>query len=625
MSNLWEDYLTGIKSNQPISEEMVDELKELSSQIEIPILQTSIENIAKEIEKANRAYWVDNNPIMSDSAYDALVEELRKLDPNHPMLSEIHDVHLDERKLDPPVKMMSLHKMYDLESIWQWARKLGLREVIVEPKYDGSSGCVFSGFRQMCTRGRLDISNKIPHIEFILAPNEQLPIQGEILISKSFFEEHLADEYRNPRNAVPGFLGRKNPNEVEGKGLTFLSYNAGHQWKIKVGDDAEFKKVLLEAQEGDWLLDGMVIKVADKAYREDLGFDNYGPRWAVAFKFKNPSVQTRVERITYSMGKTGALTPIAWFEPVDLDGVTITKAKAHNQGMIETMGLWPGCDVVVERAGAVIPQVARVLNPNKNLVPILSHCPFCNTPVKRERIHILCPNSECPELLANRLLTRIRRLGVEEIQLGTLSKLMKEFKAKTIFDLMQISKHDIANLEGMGRRSAEIIVTQLQKIIEPKTPVQLFRAFNVDGIGRSFAEIALARMSWSELFIMPERIFPRLDGIGPKNAAKWVAVREECRLFYKELLNAGFQFKVEDKVALKAEAKSFCLTGKLDQPRTHYQALIREAGHKVETSVKKGLDYLVQADPSSQSAKTKKAIKNGVQVISLEQMLELIK
>jgi DNA ligase (NAD+) len=554
----------------------------------------------------------------------------------------------------------------------------------IEPKLDGASvEVIYEGGRlvQASTRGDgetgEDITLNVRTIKSLplrIAHTGKLTIRGEVLIYRkgldtlnSEREKAGLEPFANPRNAAAGAVRMLDPREVARRPLRVLLYQIVEAREI--ADTQEKSLVWLENQglpthrrhvvvewEGvaaaivdvekarphyPFETDGAVIKVDSFRQQDILGMTSKFPKWAIAYKFAAERARTKLLDIVVQVGRTGVLTPVASLQPVELGGTTVTAASLHNADMIESLDVRVGDYVFIERAGEVIPQVmgvdleARQGHPRKFKMP--EKCPVCGTPVVRElrdsekpelgmEAATRCPNRQCPEQVKQRIFYFARRFAMDVDHLGTalVDQLVTRGIVRDVADLYSLDVATIAALERMGEKSAQNVVSSIQRSRE-RTLDRLLCGLGIPQIGqvaaRQLAEEAhtLERMlAWT-----PEEAREHVDairGFGPKMVESVVSFLndDEQRALMQKLVKLGVgRPQPRPEVAAEGPLKgmSFCVTGVLSRKREDVHAEIRAAGGEVHDGVKKNTTYLVAGDKTGKS-KLDQAKKYGTRVIT---------
>ena len=590
--------------------------------------------LAELISYHDKLYWENNAPEISDQEYDQLVEALRKLDPEHILVTRVNAVAVESSgKVHHKIPMLSLDKAYSLEELLEWAKKYARNQeemLLVEPKYDGISAS-FDG-KILSTRGDGEtgenISDKLPLIE-LEAPgytgNVDRPARGEIIIRNDDFiniYSHIQKKgggtYKNSRNAVAGIMGLKDIFEmqIQGAKLTLVDYNLISK-SVKLCDlAAQWENLKQSLAALPYPMDGIVLKIADKSYRESLGATAHHPRGEIAYKFTNSSAVTTLVGIEWSFGKN-CLTPVAQLAPVDLSGITIKRASLHNAQNLEDMQIMIGDTVTVERAGDVIPYITACVPGKERTSPWISDCPACKTALIRRGPELCCPNPDCPETLLCNLLASVRSFGIERLGEPTLRKLMEKFNIRFLHELLILTSADLLKIEGFQKRSADNLANELARSCNT-TEANIIAALNIPNVGMNIAALLLEKHSLSELRTLDADTLAAIPGIGPERAGAIVSTFINK---YDELEKLLSIVSCQQPEKVNADLPTICFTGKMPEKRSFYEKLAKERNLRPVDSVNASLSILVAADITGNSSKLTAARKYGVKILSLEEFL----
>jgi len=382
------------------------------------LTRLTADELAEQLEAFNEAYR-SGKPLIPDAEYDALVEHLRTVAPDHPYLKSVEpEVFSAKRQVRHPMPMLSTEKAYVVEGLRQFvarvhkkAAEMGIDavEFRVTPKLDGLAAR--DDGQALASRGDglfgYDITSAFD--KGVVAVGGRGEGLGEIVVSFSYFEEHLADAFEHPRNLVVGIVSSDTVNEAARQALAdgavrFVPYRSLPDWTGS-GEDllANVEELYAELTAVDYPTDGLVIEVVDERLREALGATSHHYRWQIAYKRRGDTAVTRVDAVTWQVGRTGVLTPVMEVVPVSLSGATIRRVTAHNAERVEKDGIGPGARIEIIRSGEVIPKIEQVLTPSEQ-VALPQRCPSCGTPLEREGPFLRCPNSAgCHDQLVQRL------------------------------------------------------------------------------------------------------------------------------------------------------------------------------------------------------------------------------
>lgn len=607
---------------------------------------TQIEKLEQKIEHHNKLYWEeDANIEISDEAYDLLVEKLRVLNPDSKIFKalEVQESTSTKGKYTHKKPMLSLDKFYSKDKAIAWMKKVSRstdEKFQFELKLDGISGKLEDG--NLATRGNGKIgenhTDKIPYLSYF-SDNFNTPFEnpllnciGEILITDTFFENNLKDDYKNSRNACAGLMGKKDPEYINGKGLTFVDYNWSHiTRRCTVNELKEnWDKWVKEFKGLGLPYDGLVIKVADKVHYESLGYTSKFPKGAIAFKFANKSAITKVKSITWQVGRTGRLTPVAELEPIDLAGVTISRATGHNFDFINEKGIVAGCDVVIERAGDVIPKIIEVVANSKSLTDEMINfydfvCPCCDSKVEKKGVDLICTNDTCPDRMIAHTVYMAKIIGIDELGAPTAEKLNKMFDIFDITDFYSMSYEDLVTLEGYGEKSARTLDDNIQNALKDINEIKFIASFGIENVGRTISDKMLTyAKNIPNLLNMSILELMSIDGIGEKIAQNFYDFKiSNCLQTTYEYYRDNICEPKKEHENVVESSGSVCFTGTGELGRKEYDVIAKEKGLTPTSSVNAKLTYLVTNDLESNSGKMKKARKGGVNIISYEAFMEM--
>ncbi|MEQ8768484.1 MAG: NAD-dependent DNA ligase LigA [Planctomycetota bacterium] len=591
------------------------------------------------------------------------------------------------------VPMLSLNNVTSAEELEEWAGQvasflsLEASELTfsAEPKMDGTAvEIVYEGgvLVEASTRGDgvrgENITENVKTIRSVplrlvgseIAVPARLEARGEIFIGRKDFEalnEQRSRDgeelYANPRNTAAGSLKQLDPKITANRPLAIYFYGVAEvpsEWSVETHWDLleELRQVglrtmasisgrgdisqildyhgrMLEQRDSlDFEIDGIVVKVDAHALQQRLGVRARSPRWAVAFKFPARQGTTRLEKIEVQVGRTGALTPVAHLEPVNIGGVVIRRASLHNQDEIDRKDVRVGDTVLVERAGDVIPHIVKVIAEKRpegaEHFKLPEECPECGHQVHFDPDEVVtrCVNIRCPAQRKARLehFVSRRAMDIEGFGPKLIERLMEKGRLEGIGDIYRLDLSDLTELEGMGEKSSKNV---LQGIEDSKSTSlsRLVFALGIRHVGEVTAEILAGEFgSLEALSKVSEEDLEAVDEIGPKVARSVVEffADQDNQRTIQELIEAGVQAEVKatQPVSDRLEGKSFLFTGKLSQmSRDEAKALVKRLGGRILSSVSSALDYLVVGDKPG--SKLKKAEELGVSVLTEQELLEM--
>lgn len=644
-------------------------------------------------------YYVLDDPTVSDQEYDRLYRELVELERAHPTLARPEspsqrvgrDLRENVRTVPHVEPMMSLDNTYGEADLREFDRRVrdGLpagKQVVycVEPKLDGASvELVYREGRLVSasTRGDGKVGEEILEnvrtirgLPLTIDYAEPLTLRGEVVIYRRDLEaingvrlERGEAPFANPRNAASGSLRMLDPAQVAERRLRVFAWqvlekNFGathsgalerlatlslptHRAHVRCASIEEVLAAIAtigeRRAEFPYELDGAVLKVDSYEDQAILGETAKFPRWAIAYKFQAERARTRLLAVTFQVGRTGTVTPVAELEPVELAGTTVARASLFNDDQLARLDVRVGDFVFVEKAGEIIPQVVSVdqaareeggLAGNRVLMP--ESCPVCGTALVRPEGEVahLCPNRVCPAQLTGALVYFARRFAMDIDSLGEslAESLVTSGKVKSVADLYELTMDSVLELPRMAKKSAENLLRGLERSKENGFE-RLLVGLGIDLIGQvASGQLAEAVGSLERFIDLPEEelrvLLGDLGGFGPKMVESVVAFRkDEASARLLERLRAlGVSREVVRRVAPDGPLRglSFCVTGVLSRKRGDVQTDIVRHGGAVHDAVKKGTTYLVAGEKVGQS-KLKAAEKNGTQVIGEAELAAL--
>ena len=659
------------------------------------MIRERIEELRRLLDYHNHKYYVENAPEISDFEFDTLMHELQRLeaehpeyaDPNSPSVRVGSDLCAEFRTVRHRYAMLSLGNTYSLEELHEFLdrieREAGPTDYVCELKFDGTAiSLTYEGGQlvQALTRGDGvegdDVTANVRTIRSVplRLRGEGWPalfeIRGEILMPYASFDRLNAEReangeplFANPRNAAAGTLKQQASAVVARRGLDCTLYQlAGdnlpftthweslakaREWGFKVSehmrichDTAQIDEFIAYWDEARRQLpfptDGVVIKVNDFAVRRQLGFTAKAPKWAVAYKFKAEQALTRLESISFQVGRTGAVTPVANLEPVLLAGTTVRRATLHNAEQMALLDIRPGDMVYVEKGGEIIPKITGVelaQRPADSLpFRYIDRCPECGTPLVRyegEAKHY-CPNqSGCRPQIIGRMLHFIRRKAMDIEGLGeeTVELLYDNGLVHDISDLYDLRAEQLAPLPRLGEKSADNIIRSIRRSTEVPFRRVLF------GLGIRFVRETTAKYlaehfrSLDAVMAASREELVEADEVGEKIAdaiREYFADAENLRIIGR-LRQAGLQFE-EAARELASEAlagRSFVVSGRFTRSRDEMKELIELHGGRNLAAVSGNVDYLVAGEKMG-PAKLKKAEKLGIRILTEEEFLRMV-
>ena len=495
-------------------------------------------DLAKKLAEANNAYRAGTQ-IMSDADYDALVEELRAADPDHPFLHQVEpepESLFSGSKVRHVTPMLSTDKAYATSELAAFfkrvldvAASLGIAKVLFRatPKLDGLSGR-YDGKGHLSTRGNglegQDISDALE--KGLWLETTDLAADGEIVIEQRFFEDNLQGRIFNgrplthPRNFMVGFiraddLGEHHRLAVEARAARFIPY-------ASLGDVQAEADIMLADIEGisrrlrdncPYLTDGIVIEAMDPRIRESMGATNHHHRWQIAYKTKGETAVTVVRSITWQVGRTGRVTPVLEIEPVELSGATIRRVTAHTAAIVQAKGIGAGASIRIIRSGEVIPKVEAVNQPAET-VEVPTHCPCCDTALEVDGEYLLCPGGiGCMSQSLGILEHFCQVLEIDGAGPGIISHLVHG-GVETFSQVFDLTANDLENM-GISSGVAKNLSVAIQaRKNQPIDDWRVLAAFGIRHLGRGDAKKLLAKTRIGGLNFVTVEFLSAIDGFG---------------------------------------------------------------------------------------------------------------
>ena len=661
-----------------------------------------IVELVKLLNEHNYNYYVLNKSLISDFEFDQLLKELESLEKAHPEFKDENSptvrVGSDIVKSFNTVKhrfpMVSLSNSYSKEEIMEFDERVkkvieDKVEYILELKYDGvaiginyKNGNLFQAVtRGDGTRGDVITENvrTIRSIPLQLRGNdypEDFEIRGEIFMPLAEFKrineerEEIGEEtYANPRNTASGTLKMQDSSIVSQRNLDgfiygfyassnpfethFDSIKKAAEWgfKIPLIKKRMIEKVTtideiisfidfwdLERKKLDFEIDGIVIKVNNYHQQDELGFTAKSPRWAIAYKFKAEQVSTRLESVSYQVGRTGAITPVANLTPVHLAGTTVKRASLHNADQIERLDLHIGDEVFVEKGGEIIPKIVGVdlskRSSDLKQVEYITQCPECGTELVRKEgeAHHYCPNDiSCPPQITGKIAHFISRKAMNIDGLGneTIEQFYKAGLLNNFAGLYHLKKEEMLPLERMAEKSADNILAGLEASKNVPFPRVLY-ALGIRYVGETVAKkLALHFKNINALMAASFEDLIAVDEIGDRIAESiinYFSIEQHIQLI-DSLKKSGLCFEIVEEQREGPQLLSglkIIISGVFTQfSRDEIKALIEKNGGILSSSISKNTDYLV-AGENMGPAKLEKAQKLGLKIISEEELIRMI-
>lgn len=642
-----------------------------------------MKELIKEIEKHNYNYYVLDNPTISDSEYDKLYYSLVDLEketgvvlPYSPTLRVGDRVLEGFTKKRHEVNLYSLNKVRDFEALEQWVndmqKETGGTDFAVEYKFDGLNLVIEYNdglFVSATTRGNgsigEDVTEQVRTIRTVplqIKFKGKLIVQGEgMMTNKSFIEYNktATEKLKNPRNGVAGAIRNLDVKETAKRkldffcysillceGKTFFTQQEMHEFLIENGfQTGDYFKICKDVHEIihcineidvvknklDVMIDGMVIKINKVPPREKIGFTAKFPKWAMAYKFEAQEATTLLKSVTWQVGRSGRVTPIAELEPVELAGATIRRATLNNIDDIRRKDVYENARVFVRRSNEVIPEIMGLAEKNENSKKIVEPtvCPSCGSTLIKKGPLLFCPNHlGCKEQVVDRLAHFASRdaFNIEGFSEKTASLVYDKLNVRKVSDIYKITEEDLLKLDSFKEKKSQNIINSIKNSKKIDFSRFLY-ALGIPEIGNKTAkDLARKFENLNNLGTATKEKLLEVDDIGE-------VIADNIISFFKDkdnldeiqnLFNVGVTIsgKGSAQTNEKISGKIFVLTGTLTRPRREIEEMIENLGGKTSSSVSKNTDFVLAGE--SAGSKLDKARELGVKVINEDEFFDLI-
>lgn len=653
------------------------------------IKQDRMKELVMVLNEASKAYYQKDTEIMSNLEYDRLYDELVSLEKetgivlaNSPTVHVGYEVLSELEKQEHPAPMLSLDKTKEVSALISW---LGNHEGVLSWKLDGLTVVLtYEGgeLKNAVTRGNGEIGEVITNNAktFVNVPKQipylgRLVLRGEAVIRYSDFNKmneeipEAEGKYKNPRNLCSGSVRQLNNeitakrhvhfyafalvadvlNEQQMKEIGYDNTMTGRfSWLAKQGFDVVehfvVTKDTLEDQVMDFAAripdndipsDGLVLSYNDIVYGKSLGTTAKFPRDSIAFKWADEQAQTRLLEVEWSPSRTGLINPVAVFEPVELEGTTVTRASLHNVSILRALGLGIGDEITVYKANMIIPQVADNLTRSNDL-EIPAVCPACGEPTTLQDINgvqsLYCMNPLCSAKQIKGFSHFVSRnaMNIDGLSDATLEKFISMGFLKDLSDIFHLNQHEeaIVEMDGFGQKSYD----NLMKSIENARTVAMAKfiySLGISGIGLANAKVIVSYFGqdFERIIHATEEELVAVDGIGEvlaKAFCDFFADPQRMQIVNELLAEITFE-KEENNSEQTLEGKTFVITGSVERfaNRNELKDYIEKLGGKVTGSVSKNTDYLINNDVTSNSSKNKKARELSIPILSEEEFVRI--
>ncbi|WP_143319684.1 NAD-dependent DNA ligase LigA [Clostridium sp. HBUAS56010] len=646
--------------------------------------QNRMKELIQILNEAGKAYYQESREIMSNLEYDSLYEELQKLEQETGIiLSQSPTQNVGFQVLSELPKeahespMLSLDKTKSVDSLVQW---LGSQRGLLSWKLDGLTVVLnynHGTLQKAVTRGNGEIGEVITsnarvfsNIPLQISHQGELVLRGEAVIKYSDFNrinEEIEDvdaKYKNPRNLCSGSVRQLNNQITAQRNVNFMAFTlvsaegvdfknsreVQFQWLKEQGFDvvdyemvsADTLPAMVETfakavSDYDVPSDGLVLLLDDIAYGESLGRTAKFPRNAIAFKWADEMRETKLLKILWSPSRTGLINPVAIFEPVELEGTTVSRASVHNLSIMEALQLGEGDTITVYKANMIIPQIADNLT-RSHTIEIPKECPVCQGQTEIRQVNdvrsLYCINPECQAKRIKSFSLFVSRdaLNIDGLSEATLEKFIGAGFIKEFADIFHLEQYGevITQMEGFGKKSYDNLIQAVKKASHTTLP-RLIYGLGIAGIGLSNAKMLCKefRYNFERMRHAEEEELILVSGIGKVLADAWIKYfeqEENNEMVDRLLRELTIEQEEEEEGNKKLEGKVFVITGSLEyfENRKALEAVIESYGGKTTGSVTSRTSYLINNDTTSNSSKNKKAKELEVPIISEEDFRKLL-
>ncbi|MFW6262818.1 MAG: NAD-dependent DNA ligase LigA [Thermotogota bacterium] len=653
-----------------------------------------IEYLREEIEKHDYNYYVLASPKISDPEYDQMYKELVELEKEYPQFFSKDSptqkvgskVLKNFQRVEHSHPMLSLDNTYNEEDVYAFSDRIkkNIKEsakFCVELKIDGVSFAaryINGRFERGISRGNGVIGEDITeHLKQIKGLpkllNEEITIEvrGEVFMPEDIFvqvnkvrEENGLEVFANPRNATAGTLRQLNTIEVRKRGISSFTYSVVEPEKYAIKTQTQmlerleslgfaverhhetvdtiqdvidhWQSWMHKRHELNFDIDGLVVKVDNLDVQKKLGSTSHSPRWAIAFKFPAEQMETELKSVTWSVGRTGVITPVAHLNPVKLAGTTIKNANLHNIDNIRQKDIRINDTVIIEKAGEIIPQVVGVLKEKRtgreNVIEQPESCPVCGGEVgktKREEVAIRCLNPVCPAKVkrALQMFTSREAMNIEGLGEKLIDQLVDHEMVEDVADIYFLTEEQIISLERMGQRSAKNLMDEIKKSKKQQLH-RLLTGLGIPNIGKKTAkEITQHFNSMDEIVQAEVDDLKAIEGVGEEMARGIVRFfgNDRIKSMIKKFKDADVNLSEEKQTPQGKVLKGlkFVITGELQLvTRIQIKEMIESQGGKTTSVVSKKTDYLICGEKPG--SKLDKAKQFGVKIINEQDFYQLL-
>ncbi|MGY6276396.1 BRCT domain-containing protein [Methylomonas sp. MgM2] len=601
------------------------------------------------VQIANALYR-GGEPIISDADYDfVFLAELKNRNPEHPLLHAVEpEPSFAGKTVDLPVIMLSTDKAYNLEDVERWAARIekAAQEVgkdfasltfKVTPKLDGYAA--YDDGINLYTRGDgrkgQDITRVFERGLQVANRGRRGLGAGEIVVSRSYFDENLADFFDNPRNFQASVIKEKELDEhaeqaIQDKAAVFYPFALLPCWEgVWATLIADFEPIVKEIwHKVDYDVDGVILEISDDELKTYLGATRHHHRWQLAYKENLQTAEVRILDVIPQTSRSGRITPVAELEPVRLSGALLSRATAHHYGMVVEKGIGPGAIIQLARSGEVIPKIEHVIQPAAPLVP--DRCPSCHHALIWDNDYLICPNNlNCPAQISNSMEHFFRVLKNNDGFGSATIKKLYEYGIRHVDEIYALNAEQFESM-GFGPKQSQNLIDQLLRSrSEAVEDWRFLAAFGVFRMGLGNCERLLTHHALPDIFKLTEADIIAIEGFAEKTAAVITEGFANIKPLFDKLTALGFNIQSTQRQATDAShplaGKSLVFTGTLHSgTRDELSKQAKAKGAKVGSSVSAKTDYLV-AGENVGANKLNAARDKGVEIISEQAFLDLLK
>jgi DNA ligase (NAD+) len=611
-------------------------------------------DLLKKLLELKENYYQGKGSSLSDQEYDALEEMFKNLEPNHPFFSTVgYNSPSIWKQTKHNIPMGSLFKINLEEEFIKWSNKFKNPLLCIQHKIDGLSVSLNyknGTFEKAITRGD-GFSGEIISTNVLMMRGLKLKlpdnfngsIRAEIVLYKEHFNklnELLSEKYSNPRNAAAGISRRLDGKYAQY--LTLICYDITEEIdephkieKLKnwgflttpciVGRSKEiidhFNNLKEKRDVLKYNIDGLVIKICSISAQKNIGVVDNRPKGQIAWKFDPPGAITTIKSVSWDIGRTGVLTPVATITPTKIEGTTIEKVTLHNLAELYRLKIGLEDTVTLIKAGEIIPKITSVLEHKNVPMEIPTHCPACKTLLINDGIRLMCPGNSCVGKNFQRILNFIKVIKIDTFGESLAEKLYEQGKLVNLVDIFALKKEDISTIEGWGDKSAETIIANINSL-RKMDPAIFLSALGIPSLSTSTAEDLWRKFGTIDAIRKASvEDICTIKGYSTISATKIV---EGLKLFDDQIMKILVHVELQDtNKGGKFSGMAFCFTGEMSHPRSYFQSFVTKLGGKNDSSVTKKTTFLV-CNENKGSSKSRKAEQYGVKIINEVQFLDMV-